>query len=130
VAPLGLAFRGVPRLQCRQTCALRGADRDSPTIPVQVVDMAAMKTWPRESLGGARLGKKKVSSENERFRAQATEPKGHLNAQGEQVIVLSRQARVTRRRAEADGGSHGTTLIPEMYIRGGGSSRDRFRLAV
>jgi hypothetical protein len=42
---------------------------------------------------------------------------------------LSLQARVTRRRARADGGSHGTTLIPEMYIRGGGS-RDRFRLAV
>jgi hypothetical protein len=31
----------------------------SSAIPVQVVDMAAMKTWPREGLGGARLGKKK-----------------------------------------------------------------------
>jgi hypothetical protein len=89
-----------------------------------------MKTWPREASAAPVWVRKKVSSENERFRAQATEPKGHLNAQGEQVIVLSRQARVTRRRAGADGGSHGTTLIPEMYIRGGGSSRDRFRLAV
>jgi hypothetical protein len=33
-------------------------------------------------------------------------------------------------RVDFSGGSHGTTLISEMYIRGGGSSYDRVRLAV
>jgi hypothetical protein len=38
------------------------------------------------------LSEKKVSSEIETFRAPETEPKGHLSAQAEPVIGLSRQA--------------------------------------